>query len=201
LFIRMKLTHLGVILAASSLGFSWLAAQDKASAPPVDYVLQQSDLIRVQVYQEPELMREVRVTQELTISLPLIGSVDVRDKSVRQTEEIIRRLYDKDYLVNPQITLAVLEYSQRTVQVLGQVNNSGAIPFPPEQKMSLLDAISRAGGFTRLAERRKVQLTRTGDDRKTETFVINTDDLIKGNSGDPWYLRKGDTVFVPERIL
>lgn len=146
-------------------------------------------------------MREIRVTQEYTISLPLIGTVDVRNKSVRQMEEIVRQLYDRDFLVNPQITITVLEYAQRTVQVLGQVNNSGAIPFPPEQKMSLLDAISRAGGFTRLAERRKVQLTRTDEAGRTETFLINADDLIKGNSGDQWYLKKGDTVFVPERIL
>lgn len=176
-------------------------AQEKASAAPTDYILQQSDLLRVQVYQEPELMREIRVTQEYTISLPLIGTVEVRGKSVRQMEEIIRQLYDRDYLVNPQITITVLEYAQRTVQVLGQVNNSGAIPFPPEQRMSLLDAISRAGGFTRLADRRKVQLTRTDENGRTETFIINADDLIKGNSGDPWYLKKGDTVFVPERIL
>lgn len=176
-------------------------AQEKASAAPTDYILQQSDLLRVQVYQEPELMREIRVTQEYTISLPLIGTVEVRGRSVRQMEEIIRQLYDRDYLVNPQITITVLEYAQRTVQVLGQVNNSGAIPFPPEQRMSLLDAISRAGGFTRLADRRKVQLTRTDENGRTETFIINADDLIKGNSGDPWYLKKGDTVFVPERIL
>lgn len=186
--------------AALALAGSGLA-QEKASAAPTDYILQQSDLLRVQVYQEPELMREIRVTQEYTISLPLIGTVEVRGRSVRQMEEIIRQLYDRDYLVNPQITITVLEYAQRTVQVLGQVNNSGAIPFPPEQRMSLLDAISRAGGFTRLADRRKVQLTRTDENGRTETFIINADDLIKGNSGDPWYLKKGDTVFVPERIL
>lgn len=176
-------------------------AAEHPPAPPTDYILQQSDLLRVQIFQEPDLLREVRVTQEYTLSLPLIGLVDVRNKSVRQAEELIRRLYDRDYLVNPQVTITVLEYAQRTVQVLGQVNNSGAIPFPPEQPMSLLDAISRAGGFTRLADRRRIQLTRTDEAGKTETFTINADDLIKGNSGAQWLLKKGDTIFVPERIL
>lgn len=198
----MRMLPFRALVAALFLGLAGSGlAQEEAAAAPTDYILQQSDLLRVQVYQEPELMREIRVTQEYTISLPLIGTVDVRNKSVRQMEEIVRQLYDRDFLVNPQITITVLEYAQRTVQVLGQVNNSGAIPFPPEQKMSLLDAISRAGGFTRLAERRKVQLTRTDEAGRTETFLINADDLIKGNSGDQWYLKKGDTVFVPERIL
>jgi len=201
----MNSKHLNTIAITSALLGAALGAlaeeKDSASAVPVDYILQQSDLIRVQVYQEQELTREVRVSQEYTISLPLIGSLEVKDKSVRQIEELVRRLYDRDYLVNPQITITVLEYSQRTVQVLGQVNSSGAIPFPPEQRMGLLEAISRAGGFTRLAERRKIQLTRTDEKGKTETFIINTDDLIKGNSSEPWLLKKGDVIFIPERIL
>ena len=64
-----------------------------------------------------DLLREVRITQECTITLPLIGTIDLRDRTVRQAEEIIRSLYDRDYLVNPQVNLTVLEYTQRTVQV------------------------------------------------------------------------------------
>ena len=172
-----------------------------ANASSTDYILQPSDLIRVMVFQEPDLLREVRITQEYTITLPLIGTIDVRNKTVRQTEDIIRELYDKDYLVNPQINLTVLEYTQRTVKVMGAVNQPGAIVFPPEQKMGLLEAIARAGGFSRIADRKRVKLSRTLEGGKTENYTINTDDMIQGNSGDQWLLTKGDVVFIPERIL
>lgn len=192
-----------VLLAFAALPGGGVRAQeqDQPSAESTDYVMQPSDLIRVMVFQEPDLMREVRITQEYTITLPLIGTIDLRNKTVRQAEEIIRSLYDKDYLVNPQINLTVLEYTQRTVKVLGAVNQPGAIVFPPEQKMGLLEAIARAGGFSRIAERRKVRLSRTLADGKSENYVINTDEMIQGASVEQWLLTKGDVIFVPERIL
>ncbi len=198
-----RINRLSVLLAFMLLRVGALAAEEPppAATESTDYVLQPSDLIRVMVFQEPDLMREVRITQEFSITLPLIGTIDLRNKTVRQAEEIIRSLYDKDYLVNPQINLTVLEYTQRTVKVLGAVNQPGAIVFPPEQKMGLLEAIARAGGFSRIAERRKVRLSRTLDDGKTENYIVNTDEMIQGVSAQQWLLTKGDVIFVPERIL
>jgi len=203
---RSRLTALFPFLALALLG-AMPAAETPATpvspaAPaPTDYVLQPSDLIRVLIFQEPDLLREVRITQEYTINLPMIGTIDVRGRTVRQAEEIIRSLYDKDYLVNPQVNLTVLEYTQRTVQVVGAVNNPGAVVFPPEQKMGLVEAIARAGGQSRIADLKRVQLTRTNAEGKTETFIINVTDLMKGASGEQWLLLKGDVVLVPEKLF
>lgn len=177
------------------------AAEASAKRDTTDYVLQPSDLIRVMIFQEPDLLREVRITQEYTITLPLIGTIEIRDRTVRQAEEIIRALYDKDYLVNPQVNLTVLEYTQRTVQVVGAVNNPGAVVFPPEQKMGLVEAIARAGGQSRIADLKRVQLTRTTAEGKTETFIINVVDLMKGASSEQWLLLKGDVILVPEKLF
>lgn len=167
----------------------------------VDYILQPLDLLRIVVFQEPDLERQVRISQENSVNLPLIGSVDLTGKSVRQAEEMIRARYDAEFLKNPQITITVLEYTQRTVQVLGAVNSPGAIAFTPEQQMTLVEAIARAGGQARIADIRKVRLTRVGADGKAETFTINVDDVMKGSSNEKWPLKKGDVIFVPERIL
>lgn len=177
------------------------AATAKAAvSPAVDYTLQPLDLLRVVVFQEPDLERQVRISQEGAINLPLIGSVDLTGKSVRQAEEVVRARYDAEFLKNPQITITVLEYTPRTVQVLGAVNQPGAIAFTPEQQMTIMEAIAKAGGQSRIADIRKVRLTRqTGD--KTEIFTINLDDLMKGSSTEKWPLIKGDVLFVPERIL
>ena len=201
----MSFRRLLLTLGLLTMGLARLTADEQAtlssSQTPTDYILQPSDLIRVLVFQEPDLLREVRISQEFTINLPLVGSVDLKGKSVRQAEDLIRALYDHDYLVNPQITVSVLEYSPRTVQVIGAVNKPDSINFPPELKMTLVEAISRAGGPTRIANLKQVRITRITPDGKTENFTINLDGLTKGNSSDAVQLQKGDVVYVPERII
>lgn len=171
------------------------------AAAAMDYVLQPSDLLNVQVFQEENLRRDVRVSQEHSITLPLIGKVDLKGKSLRQAEDLIRELYDRDYLVNPQVNVVVIEYAKRTVNVIGSVNQPGAVLFPQEQGLTLLDAVARAGGFSRLANRAQVKLTRTNADGRTDTYIINANDLIQGNSSNSWQLLANDMIFVPERIL
>ncbi|MDF3057519.1 MAG: polysaccharide export protein [Rariglobus sp.] len=185
------------------LGLSLFAEPQRPmpAAAAMDYVLQPSDLLNVQIFQEENLKRDVRVSQEYSITLPLIGKVDLKGKSLRQAEDLIRELYDRDYLVNPQVNVVVIEYAKRTVNVIGQVNQPGAVLFPQEQGLTLLDAIARAGGFSRLANRSQVRLTRTNADGKSDTYIINADDLIKSQSSNSWQLLANDIIFVPERIL
>ena len=194
-----------LVLLFCSLVFSqMLPAQEQRPLPAVavpDYILQPSDLLNIQVFQEDNLKRDVRVSQEYSITLPLIGKVDLKGKSLRQAEDMIRDLYDRDYLVNPQVNVVVVEYAKRTVNVIGQVNQPGAVLFPQEQGLTLLDALARAGGFTRYADRKKVKLTRTNTDGKTDTYIIDVDDLIKGRSSNSWPMLVNDIVFVPEGIL
>jgi polysaccharide biosynthesis/export protein len=174
----------------------------KAEAPgKLDYVLQPSDLIRVQVFQEEDLNREVRISQENSVTLPLIGTLDLTGKTARQAEELIRSLYERDFLVHPQVNLIVLEYVPRNVFVLGSVGTPGVVLFPREQGLTLLDAISRAGSFNRLADKKHVTLKRATADGKSETYTINAEDLSKGNTTETWPLLPNDVITVPERIL
>ncbi len=177
-----------------------VGSKSSASAPatpPVDYVLQPQDIIRVQVFQEEEINKqgEVSISSESTITLPMIGTVSVAGLTVRQAEQKIRDLYDKDYLVNPGVSVNVLKYSDRSVNVVGSIKNAGRVQFPPEKGLTILEAISLAGGHDRLADLKRVKLT-----RKNETMVVNVDDIVKGGAKDV-ALEVGDVVFVPERIL
>jgi len=200
---RPKIKLLFLVFCSLCSFFSASAQQQQRPLPAAasDYLLQPSDLLNVQIFQEENLKRDVRVSQEFSITLPLIGKVDLKGKSLRQAEELIRQLYDRDYLVNPQVNVVVVEYAKRSVNVIGQVNQPGAVLFPQEQGLTLLDAVSRAGGFSRLANRSQVKLTRTNADGKTDTYIINADDLIKGSSSNNWQLIENDNIFVPERIL
>jgi polysaccharide export outer membrane protein len=196
---RLSLTLSAMVLASV---FSLVRASTPAPAQASsDYQLQPGDMVRIQVFQEPDLDRELRVSQEGQIALPMIGQVDVKNKALSAVEKNVRELYDRDYLVNPQVNITVLTYQKRAVNVMGAVNAPQAIEYPPEQTLSLLDAISRAGGFNRFADRKKVLLTRTFADGRTEKYTINADQLIAGTSSERWVLLKDDVVFVPESVL
>jgi polysaccharide export outer membrane protein len=171
-------------------------------SPISDYVLQAQDLIKVEVFQEPDMERQVRLSQDGKVTLPLIGTVELRGKTIQQAQDLIRKLYDRDYLVNPQINVLVLEYAKHDVNVLGQVEKAGAIEIPSDKPLKLLDAIALAGGFTRLADRKHISLTRLGTDGKTATSEVNADAILQSRSSDEdLQLKEGDVVFVPERIL
>ncbi|EIP97214.1 periplasmic protein involved in polysaccharide export [Opitutaceae bacterium TAV1] len=181
-------------------------AQEESTPPPPDsikdYVLIPSDLIQVKVFQEDDLTREVSVSRNYTISLPLIGDVSVRDKTVREIEKEIRDLYGKDYLQNPQITIIILRYAERVVNVIGQVNQPGPVPFPQEKSLTLVEAIARAGGFSRLGNPKNVTLTRTDDTGQSRNYTIDVSKLLTTNSSsNAWMLRPNDVVFVREKIL
>jgi len=190
-----------VCLAAAS-GSPSSSSASTASSSSEEYVLQPLDQIKIEVFQEPDLTRELKLSQEGSVTLPLIGTINLKGKNILQAETLIRVLYDRDFLVNPQINLSVLEYAKRSVDVLGAVASAGTIDIPPEQPLNLLGAVARAGGFTRLADRRKVKLSRN-EDGKTVTYEINADAIIesRSDSEDAWLLKAGDVIFVPERLL
>jgi polysaccharide export outer membrane protein len=211
----MSFRQLLVILAVLSVGRLCFSAEteskqnqksadqlaDHSAISQLDYVLQPSDLIRIVIFQEPDLEREVRLSADSKISLPLINEVNLKDKTIAQAQEIIHNLYNQEYLVNPQINVTVLDYTKQTVNVLGAVGNPGAVDIPPDRPLNLIDAITRAGGFSRLADRKRVRITRETEDHRTTSNVVNADDIMHSTNSDQQRLRKGDVIYVPERIL
>ena len=197
----LSLFWVHAVRAAPADSASKTAAATKSDVAKPDYVLQPSDLIRIQIFQEDDLNREVRISQEYTVKLPLVDTVDLKDKTARQAEEHIRDLYGRDFLAKPQVNLFVLEYAPRRVFVAGAVATPGVVLFQQEQGLTLIDAISRAGSFNRLADKKRVTLKRTKPDGSTETFTINVDDVMKGDTNQTWPLQPNDVITIPEKIL
>lgn len=200
------------VVGSLSLGAAGVRAESEAKANVTttgqstrgDYVLQPQDVIKVQVFQEEDINKQgdgLSLSQDSTVTLPLIGTVSLKGKTVRQAEEMIRQLYDKDYIVNPQVSVTVVKYADRSVNVVGSVTNQGRIQFPQERGLSIVDAISLAGGQTRLADLKHVRLTRSNANGDTESTTIDVDAMMKKGGTDPVMLQPGDVVFVPERIL
>ena len=173
-------------------------------APSTDYVLQPLDVLRIFVFQHDDINKQteaVRVSDEYTVNLPLVNTINLRGKTARQAEEIIRAAYDKDFLVNPQVSVIITKYAERSVNVIGQVGKPDRVLFPQEKGLTIVEAITLAGGQTRLADLKRVKLTRKKENGETMVEEIDVDALMKRGGRDAITLQKDDVIFVPERIL
>lgn len=166
-----------------------------------NYVIQPLDIFRVTVFQEPDLESEVRVSRDGTIVLPLIGTISVGGMTVVDVQEMITDLYNRDYLVNPHVSIMMLQYTERRVQVHGQVNTPGWVIIPPEEYMTLSQAISAAGGLTRLADGGDIRLKRSGEDGKSKVIRVNFNEILRDPDAKDIMVTDGDNIYVSERIF
>jgi len=177
------------------------AAHGQQPSSAETYVLRAQDALIFRVVGEPEADTETRIAGDGTVTLPYIGAVRIAGMTVQEARVHLTTLYDRDYFVNPQIQLLVTFYAERRVQVLGEVNRPGFVVIPPEEQMTLLQALAGAGGFTRLANQRDVQIKRTNARGETETFRVNVADILRGTGSQDVPIIKGDTVVVSERVF
>jgi polysaccharide export outer membrane protein len=154
----------------------------------------------LKVYQEEDLTTQFRISKDGTANLPLIGIVRLGDKSIEEATATIRSLLDKDFLVNPQVTLTVVEYAKRRFTVLGQVQKSGSFEIPNEETVTLLQAIAMAGGYTRLAHTGKITVSRILAGKR-QTFVIDGKAAAREADTQPFAILPDDTITVAERVF
>lgn len=164
------------------------------------YLLSPNDVIQVKVYQEDDLETRGRVAQDGSMTLPLVGVVKIGGKSVEQASAMIQELYGKDYLVNPQVSVIILEYSKRNFTVLGQVQKPGSYEIPNEQSIDLLRAIAMAGGYTRIGNPSKITVQRKVGD-ETKIFKLDAESMAKDKNAKPFEILPEDTVTVGEKFI
>ena len=190
------------LLAAGPLGA--LAGDHTAAAPPLTepqtYVLSPNDVVQVRVYQEDDLETKMRIGKDGTTSFPLIGVINLGGKTVAQAADLIRARLADGYLVNPQITVSVIEYAKRRFTVLGQVQKPGTYEIPNEESMTFLQAVAMAGGYTRLANRGSVTVTRMVGGKKTN-FNLDLKSATSDLNTQPFEILPDDTITVAERIF
>ncbi len=165
-----------------------------------DYVLRPNDVVAVTVYGEPDLDREDRLVSDGTIMMPLVGRIRVAGQTSVQAAETIRRALAADYLVNPQVSVAITEAVKETFIILGQVASPGSHPLPPKGRMSLLEAIGSAGGFTRLASQSRITVKRQENGREV-VYKVDGKSQAKSDQVQIFQIRSGDVITVPESLF
>ena len=150
------------------------------------YKLGAGDQIRLTVFRHEDLSGEFELDGEGQLALPLIDDIDAHGLTARQLEQAVEtELKDEGYLVNPQVSIEVLNY--RPFYIIGEVNNPGSYPYV--NGMTVINAVALAGGYTYRADQGDITLTRGG--AKGEAREVGPEEQVL----------PGDIIEVPERFF
>jgi len=181
---------------AQSLNEQLFAA---ASAPVniKDYRLREGDLLQVKVYEDKDLETEARIGARGTVTLPLLGEVEVRGLSTEAAERKIAEAYRDKYYQDPHVNIFVKEQQGGRITVLGAVQKPGTYEYYTPQR--LLDVLALAGGLSEEAGC-MVQVRRPGKDpTQPNLFVVDIDEMVKkGHAELNLPIEGGDAIYVPE---
>ena len=155
------------------------------------------DVFEVRVFDEEELSGQFQVQEDGTIEFPLVGRVTLEGLTQGEATVALEERLADGLLKNPSVTVIVLERKSVEISVLGEVAKPGTFPFV--ERLSLVQAISEAGGLGPVAAPRRVKLIRKGPDGP-ETYQISLEEITAGKAQDV-PLEPGDIVFVPESPL
>jgi polysaccharide export outer membrane protein len=163
----------------------------------VDSSLGVGDSFEVRVFGEPDLSGTYKVGAEGNINFPLVGVVHIDGLDAQAAAKLIADRLRDGILRDPQVTVLIKDQTSKKIYILGQVGKPGTFTYTPS--MSVVEAITVAGGFTALAAKNDTTLTRTEEGKKM-VVRIPVADIGEGKAPNV-YLRPGDIISVPERIF
>jgi len=198
------------VLACVAVVCTLAVAQDAAAPPPAAapkptdnatgvrpdaYVIGAEDVISVYVWKEPDMSKSVPVRPDGMISLPLVGEVKAAGYTPVQLQGVLAESMKK-FVSDPQVTVVVEKVASLNFNIVGEVNKPGY--YPLTRRLTVLDAISLAGGFKDFAKTKKVYVLRTNANGTQERLPFNYKDVIAGKTPQQNIeLQPRDTIVVP----
>jgi polysaccharide export outer membrane protein len=160
----------------------------------LEYRIGPQDVVKIDVWKEPEITRSIPVRPDGKISLPLLNDIQASGLTAMQLAGNIREGLTK-FITNPQVTVTVEQINSRRVYLTGEIAHSGSVPLLPN--MTVLQAISGGGGFTQFAKQKNIYVLRIENGIQVKHF-FNYKDVIKGKRPeDNILLQPGDIIVVP----
>jgi protein involved in polysaccharide export with SLBB domain len=164
---------------------------------PVASTLGAGDVVEVRVFQEPELSGVFQVGTEGDIVFPLCKRVVLGGLTANAAAETIRACLAERYMRDPQVSVLVKEYNSKKVFVFGEVQKPGTFPY--QDGMSVVQAVTLAGGFTKTASQNSTSVTRRVGGTETK-IKVSVQDIALGKASN-FTLEPGDIVYVPESLF
>jgi protein involved in polysaccharide export with SLBB domain len=168
-----------------------------STAPSPSTTLGVGDVVEVRVFEEADLSGPYRVAPGGTIDFPLCGKMQVAGKNTSGLSDLLTKCLGEKYLKHPQVTVLLREYNSKKIFIFGEVQKPGTFPY--DEDMSIIQAITMAGGFTKIASKNDIAVTRTIEGKETKIRVPVAD--IGTGREKNFRLQPGDIVFVPESMF
>jgi polysaccharide export outer membrane protein len=173
----------------------FLSGQNQPELMVKEYKIGPKDLLEIKVFELPELNQVVRVSEDGSITIPLVGSVMVEGVTKDELERKLAELLEERYLKKARVSVFIKEYQSKRVAVIGAVENPGM--YELIGRLSLLQMISRAGGFTEKASN-ELFVLREANNGNSATICIDLEDLlVNGNQKLNIPLKANDVINVP----
>ena len=165
-----------------------------AAATPSDYKIGPEDVLRIDVWKEPDISRTIPVRPDGKISLPLLNDVQASGLTAMELAGSIREGLTK-YITSPQVTVTVTQINSRRIYVTGEVTHPGAQSLLPN--MTALQALASAGGFTQFARIKSIYVLRVEDGKQVK-HAFNYKAVVDGkHPEEDIVLQSGDVIVVP----
>jgi polysaccharide export outer membrane protein len=163
-----------------------------------EYILGVGDSLDITVWRNDDLKTSTKINPTGTIMFPLIGEVQAAGRSISALRDDLKARFSK-YLVNPQITISVSSIQSQKVLVLGEVKSPGV--FSLDTELTIMDAVTKAGGWSNDANMSKVILLRNVSGQ-VEIQSIDLTAVLEGRERtDNMLLQKNDIVFIPTKKI
>ena len=174
------------------------------------YRIRPGDKLSISILNEPDCSIRQTVPNDGIIRLSYVGEFKAINLSAKSLESLIKQEYIlKGIFLRPIANVSITEYSKRFVYLSGAVNKKGPFALPPEvEAMNIVELISMSGGFTDIARKNKVFVTRTyysqGGKAEQKTFEVDVESLSRGsmqNRNDKFWIYPEDQINIPERLF
>lgn len=180
--------------------------EEKAKEPTVEpadpnqYRVGVDDVMEIGVIQPEPMLSTVTVTPDGYITFPYIGTLRVKDLTLAEVQDLVTQRLADGYMRYPVVTVALKESRSRKFFVYGEVAKPGS--YPMEANMTILRAISVAGGFTKYSNTSKVKLLRPNvGGPGYQPLNVNIKSVMSGNATEDMLLQSGDMVVVSEGMF
>jgi polysaccharide biosynthesis/export protein len=166
----------------------------KAASVSPDFVIGEGDVLAINVWREPEMSRTVPVRPDGRISLPLMGEFQASGLTPKELETKLTKQL-ATLVTNPEVTVIVQEIKSQKINIMGEIEKPGS--YPLTKPMTVLDALSVAGGLKDFAKIKKIYVLRRNRDGSTQKLAFNYKKAIQGASQQNFELEERDTIVVP----